>query len=206
MCGVCSQAVPLECVCMCGVCSQATSAQDSNSAKNPGISEARGTNGPPLQPTGARTQPETASGCHDGLQLPACELEPHVRGRTTRRVWRNCKHSCDAHRRHLALTRESGVGELPGGVAWEEPQVQIATYCQSLPSGNDRVQRTASVIQDEVHCAWLHCSRCCITVCSLTFVHGYLHAAADKTQCHGQDTSANGVCIIISLHGCSAAL
>ena len=165
-----------------------------------------------MQPTGARTQPETASGqpvaatmdCNRLVQ--ACKLEPHVRGRTTRRVWRNCKHSCDAHRRHLALTRESGVGELPGGVAWEEPQVQIATYCQSLPSGNDRVQRTASVIQDEVHCAWLHCSRCCITVCSLTFVHGYLHAAADKTQCHGQDTSANGVCIIISLHGCSAAL
>ena len=50
MCGVCSQAVPLECVCMCGVCSQATSAQDSNSAKNPGISEARGTTGRPCSP------------------------------------------------------------------------------------------------------------------------------------------------------------
>ena len=35
---------------MCGVCSQATSAQDSNSAKNPGISEARGTTGRPCSP------------------------------------------------------------------------------------------------------------------------------------------------------------
>ena len=90
--------------------------------------------------------------------VQACKLEPHVRGRTTRRVWRNYKHSCDAHRRHLALTRESDVG-VPGGVAWEEPQVQIATCYQSLPSGNDRVERTASVIQDEVFCAWLHCLR-----------------------------------------------